>query len=80
MKVYTTELINDVVTLTTYKSIKEFLAINSWIDERFIFVATTKDLSSYEFADEWNGRGLGLVYSDLEKKSGMMLRDIYLNV
>ena len=74
MRVYTTQEIKGEVVLNSYKSIKLFLSEHGWCDREFIHVTTTKCLETFEFANE---RSI-IVYSDLEKKSQMMLRDIYL--
>jgi len=74
MNVYTTELVNGVVELTKYPSCKAFLSENNWCDDKFINVATTKDLEGYEYANEKSM----IVYSDEQRKSQLMLRDMFL--
>jgi len=75
MKVYTTELKDGEVILNVYPSQKAFRETESWVDPRFINVACTEDLEGYEFANEKTC----IVYTDIEIKSQLLLRDVYLN-
>jgi hypothetical protein len=52
MKVYATKVNDGQVILIEWTSQKAFERNQSWIDPKFIQVATTKDLDSYEFPYE----------------------------
>ena len=41
MKVFATERVNDTVVLTEFSSKRAFEQGNSWIDDKFIFIATS---------------------------------------
>ena len=43
MKVFTTLLSGDQVVLKTFSSVKEFNQTESWLDKKFIFIATSED-------------------------------------
>ena len=74
MKVYATTINKDgSVGLRTFPSKKAFEAIWSWCDPRWIAVATTVDLETYEFPYE---RGM-VVRDEYQIASHNILHDVY---
>ena len=52
MKVFATERVNGTVKLTEFSSKRAFEQSNSWIDDKFIFIATSEDFKSGSYSDK----------------------------
>lgn len=76
MKVYATTKILGEVTLLEWASKKAFQDAHSWCDPKFINIATTDDLNSYEFPE----KGGFIVYTDDQLASHKLLHELYLKV
>lgn len=62
MKVYATKKVNGKVRLDVFKSVSEFEKSESWIDDKWIFICTSKDFKESMFSEP-HFNEYGIVYN-----------------
>ncbi len=73
MKVFTTLLSGDQVVLKTFSSVKEFNQTESWLDEKFIFIATSEDFKEGAYLTPQLNGEFGVQYSQHELDANYLL-------
>lgn len=74
MKVYATAKIDNEVQLLEWDSVKEFEKNESWVNPKFINVATTKDLENYADFGEYKSM---VVLTKDQTASCQLLKETY---